>query len=103
MLGEHKGGAPSRVQTMQEISDHARLAGVGRDQRTIQPQRGAIHIPPPAPVAAAQLVHGGVPGDGQQPGPCRRVASESGQVAHGANERVLSEVVGALAVDERST
>ena len=101
MLGEHKGRAPIRVQTVQEITDHAGLAGIGLC--TVEPQRGSVLIPTAPPMAAAELVNAGVPGDGQQPCPGGRVASESGQAAHCANERVLREVVGALAVDERGT
>ena len=101
VLSEHKGGAPVRVQTVHEVTHHAGLAGIRCGLLTVKTQRGAVHIPSAPSMAAAQLVHRCVPGDGQQPGPGGRVAPEPGQAAHGANERVLGEVVSALAVDER--
>jgi hypothetical protein len=50
--------------------------------------------------AARQVVDGRVVGDLQQPRPERRVAAEPAEPVEGAQERVLADVVGAVAPDD---
>ena len=101
MLGKDERRSSLGVEPAEEVVHRARLTRVGRDRVTAQSECGPRRVPPSSAMAHPQLVHTGVLGDGEEPGTGGRVAPEAGEPAQGADEALLGEVVGALAVDER--
>ena len=99
-MREHEGGPPVRLETREEIGNDRFLAGVRHGRLVPWRARPERAVAPALPFARAQLVHADATADDEQPRPRGSVGTKAGERPHGAQERLLREVLCARLVDE---
>lgn len=102
-MRERERDPPPGFEAREEVGDDGLPARVSRRRLVPRRARPKRAVPSALPRARAQLVHADPTTYGEQPRPRGRVASETRERAHRAQERLLHEVLCARLVDERGT